>query len=226
MRGLVLHKINGSPPARAAMMIGDILGLKIQYKEVNILRAEHLSPEFIKKNPMHTIPLLEDGDLLLADSHAIASYLVNRYGSAEHKRLYPEDLIQRAKVDEKLYFDTGVLFQRFREITFGTFTGRLSGLTAEHIQGLEDSYEILERYLEKNKYLARNELSIADVCAGATVSSLDAVRQIDSEKYPKTHDWLNRMKRESFFEKMNAPGLADYKSTILKFWERNKKSKI
>jgi hypothetical protein len=47
-------------------------------------------------------------------SHAINSYLVTKY--AKDDSLYPIDPFKRAQVDQRLHFDSGVLFARFRFI--------------------------------------------------------------------------------------------------------------
>lgn len=41
-------------------------------------------------------------------SHAITTYLINKY--AKDDSLYPSDARKRALVDQRLHFDTGVLF--------------------------------------------------------------------------------------------------------------------
>jgi hypothetical protein len=52
-------------------------------------------------------------------SHAINAYLVNKY--AKDDSLYPKDPQKRAIVDQRLHFDSGVLFPRMRDITVGFF---------------------------------------------------------------------------------------------------------
>lgn len=47
-------------------------------------------------------------------SRAIAIYLVETYGKDDS--LYPKDLQQRAIVNQRLYFDHGVLYTRVRAI--------------------------------------------------------------------------------------------------------------
>jgi glutathione S-transferase len=46
----------------------------------------------------------------MCHSHAILGYLVNQYG--KNDSLYPKDPKKRALVDQRLHFDTGVLFPR------------------------------------------------------------------------------------------------------------------
>lgn len=66
-------------------------------------------------NPQHTIPVLDDGGIIVRDSHAIMIYLVSKYGKDDS--LHPKDLAEQAKVNAALYFDCGVLFARLRFIT-------------------------------------------------------------------------------------------------------------
>jgi glutathione S-transferase len=44
-------------------------------------------------------------------SHAILGYLVNQYGKDDS--LYSKEPKKRAVIDQRLHFDTGVLFPRF-----------------------------------------------------------------------------------------------------------------
>lgn len=47
---------------------------------------------------------------LIFYSHAILGYLVNQYGKDDS--LYPKEPKKRAVIDQRLHFDTGVLFPR------------------------------------------------------------------------------------------------------------------
>ena len=63
-------------------------------------------------NPQHNIPLLVDGSIRLNESRAICSYLITKYAKGDMKKLYPEgDVLIKAKIDQKLYFDMGTFYQ-------------------------------------------------------------------------------------------------------------------
>lgn len=71
-------------------------------------------------NPQHTIPTLVDDDFAIWDSHAIAAYLVTKYGQDDS--LYPTEVHQRALVDQRLHFDCGTLFKRAIALLVSFFT--------------------------------------------------------------------------------------------------------
>lgn len=68
-------------------------GIDYEYRAVNLLKGEQLSPEYLKINPMGFVPALVDGDITLADSFAIIMYLDEKY---PHHPLLPKDLVKRA----------------------------------------------------------------------------------------------------------------------------------
>jgi len=56
MGKLTLYGIDGSPPVRSVLLTLNALGLEFEYKIVNLPEKEHLKPEFLKINPLHTVP--------------------------------------------------------------------------------------------------------------------------------------------------------------------------
>lgn len=99
-----------SPPARAALLTMRTLNLDVEVKNVNLFAGEHLKPEFQKFNPLHQVPVLVDNDFVLSESRAIMSYLVR--SRSPGSSLYPKNPKERAIVDQRLYFDSSVVFER------------------------------------------------------------------------------------------------------------------
>ncbi|XP_060519359.1 glutathione S-transferase 1-like [Cylas formicarius] len=116
---IVLYGTITSPPVRAVLMTAEALGLKLEFREVNLVKLEHLKPEYLKINPQHTIPTLDDDGVILWDSHAIVAYLVGKY--AKDDSLYPKDLAKRGLIDSRLHFDTGYAFAALREPVASSF---------------------------------------------------------------------------------------------------------
>lgn len=85
-----------------------------QLKKVNLLEKEHFTDEYLKMNPQHCVPLINDNGFYLWESRAIITYLINTR-SPGHS-LYPIDPKQRAVIDQRLYFDAATLVPRIRAI--------------------------------------------------------------------------------------------------------------
>lgn len=204
MKPLVLYKIDESPPSRAVMMVGHILGVPFEFIEPNMQQGEHLHADFIDKNPMHTIPLLNDRDFYVADSHVISTYLITKYGG-KNSTIYPNNIQERATVDSRLHFDTGVLFQLIKACVPTIHRGE--SLSQEQIANVEDAYKIIDTYLNNTKYLATDNLTVADICAGATITTLNIVIPIDGERFPRVIQWIGELYKESCFQEINARGI-------------------
>lgn len=210
---LKLYKIDGSPPVRAVLMTAEILKLNYESQEVNIFAGDNLTPEYLEKNPLHTVPLLEDGDLVLSDSHAIITYLVCKYGAEKRASLYPNELSVRAIIDSRMYFDTSVLFPNIRTILKAIFFQGLKEVSPQQVEDVNAAYDILDKYLQKTKFVAGNHLTVADVSCVATISSLDALVPVDN-KYAKLKAWWSSLQEEEWYQKGNLTGLAQFEGFI------------
>ncbi|XP_047526704.1 glutathione S-transferase 1-like [Vanessa atalanta] len=200
---LKLYKMDLSPPVCAALMVCDVHSVPIEMIEVNLLAKDHLKPEYLKKNPMHTIPMLEDDDLIIHDSHAILTYLTEKYGKDDS--LYPKDLKKRALVDQKLFFDT-LLFFRMRSVTYAALFEGVRKPTEKQIKDLHEAYSFLEAFLSNTKFVAGDNMTIADISILASVAAIRHIVPIDASKYPKTAAWFKFMESQSFYKKCGEKG--------------------
>ncbi|KAJ2938116.1 hypothetical protein O0L34_g3690 [Tuta absoluta] len=207
MPNINLYSIPGSPPCRAVLMVIEALGLDVTIKYINTIAGDQFKPEFVEKNPLHTVPLLEEGDFLLADSHAIITYLVSKYGADKRALLYPSDMRVRATVDQRLFFDTATLFGSFRGLMKSLIKEKATEVSGDLKAPIEEAYGYLEKYLESSLFVATDHVTVADIACVATVSTLNIFVPID-EKYVKIHEWWNKLKQFDWYEKGNAEGLA------------------
>lgn len=106
-----------SPPCRSVFFLCKDMNLKYEYREILIMKGEQMTPEFIKMNPQHQLPTLEDNEKVLWESHAVMTYLVSKFGNEDQQqRLYSRNVYKRAVIDQRILFDTGVLFPCFRHV--------------------------------------------------------------------------------------------------------------
>lgn len=80
-----------------------------------MFNKEQLKDDFVKINPQHTVPTLVDDEFVLIESRAIAIYLIEKNFPTGHS-LYPKDAKQRAVINQRMQFDCGTLYQRFRDV--------------------------------------------------------------------------------------------------------------
>ena len=75
-------KLYGIPPTRAVrpLWLLNELDLECEIIPVDIPNGEHRKPPFLAINPLGKVPVLVDGDLVVAESAAISMYLAERYG--------------------------------------------------------------------------------------------------------------------------------------------------
>lgn len=100
-----------SPPSRTALLVVRNLGLEVEVKAIDTYKGEQNTPEYLKINPLHQVPVYVDDDFILTESRAIAVYLA----SSAKSKLYPTDLKKRALVDSRLYFDATNSFPVIRD---------------------------------------------------------------------------------------------------------------
>ncbi|HEX4341512.1 MAG TPA: glutathione S-transferase [Polyangiaceae bacterium] len=104
---LRLHGFTLSGHAHRAELFLSILGLPFEKVEVDLKNDAHKSPAFLAKNPLGQVPVLEDGDVTLADSNAILVYLALKYDGSG--KWYPRDPLVAARIQRWFSIAAGEL---------------------------------------------------------------------------------------------------------------------
>ncbi|KAH8236948.1 hypothetical protein KR038_000861 [Drosophila bunnanda] len=215
MTKLILYGLEGSAPVRTVKLTLAALGIPYEFVEVNTLAKENLSEAFLKKNPQHTVPTLEDDGHFIWDSHAISSYLVSKYGKDDS--LYPKDLLQRAVVDQRLHFESGVIFANgLRSITMPLFAAGVTTIPRERYDAIIEIYDFLETFLKGQDYIAGSQLTIADFSIISTLSSLETFVEVDPAKYSRVTAWIKRLEQLPYYEEANANGARKFREIVKK----------
>ncbi|XP_049771510.1 glutathione S-transferase D7-like [Schistocerca cancellata] len=103
MAPIILYDYDASPPCTLVRIVARLVGVELKKVKLNDVIQEMATTEMTQKNPQRTIPTLDDNGLILAESRAIAMYLISKY--AKDDSLYPSDPHKRALVDQRLFFD-------------------------------------------------------------------------------------------------------------------------
>lgn len=93
----------GTPRTLRAHWVLNELGLDYERRPIGPRTGETQAPEFKKLNPREKVPVLQDGDLALAESAAIVTYLGETYGGSSGM-VPPVGSPHRAKYYEWCFF--------------------------------------------------------------------------------------------------------------------------
>jgi glutathione S-transferase len=186
------------------------------------LNGAHLKPEFKAINPASTVPALVDGDLKLFDSSAIATYLVDKY--AKEDSLFPKDVVKRAKVNEKLFYVASTVFPCIFGVFFPVIFETAVEVSETSNRRLHRIYDTIEAILSENVYLTGTEITLPDLYLWCLTESIKSVIPIDSDKYPKYTNWLEKM-REHPCNDYQQEGVELHMKVYQNALERNQKAK-
>jgi|SRR5579872_4780556 len=145
-------------------------------------------------NPNRLVPVLEDGDLAVWESHAILRYLAARHGG---ERWWPADAGARSWSDRWMdwclahwqpAFSTGVFWGYYR-----TPEPQRDGPAVRRaIAQCGELLLILEQALGARPYLAGEALSLADIPVGASLFRYFTL-DIERRRLPAVEAWYARL---------------------------------
>lgn len=183
-----------------------MLGLETESIDVDLASGVHKQPAFLQKNIFGQLPVVEDGDTVLADSNAILTYLAAKYD--QQRTWLPLDPVQAAHVQRFLSVAAG-------PIAYGPAAARLVnvfGAELDHKKALETAHSVLaalEYHLRGRDWLATENPTIADI-ANYTYIAHSPEGDVSLAAYPNVKAWLNRIEKLKGFTGMRstAVGLA------------------
>jgi glutathione S-transferase len=175
------------------------LGLDYEFRGVDLLKREQRSDAFRALNPFATVPVIDDGGTLIADSIAILVYLAKKYDVAG--RWLPSDPVGAAAVQRWLSVSQGLLFN-------GPHTARLIkqfGAPLDYKRAetaSRDLLKVLETHLARRDFVLGEQPTIADISLYYLKQSPEG--GIDLAPYPAVVGWLGRIETLESFEPMPA----------------------
>jgi glutathione S-transferase len=179
--------------------------LRIPYRlvEVNILRGESRTPDFLAKNPHGQVPLLEvEPGRYIAESNAILWYV------AGGTYLAAEDRVQRAEALQWMFFEQHSLEPNIGAAYF--WLQLVKGGRELQQYALEDwteegyrSLRVMENHLAHHRYFAADRYTIADIALyGYTHLAHEC--GFDLAPFPNVRAWLERMAAQPDYVLMDA----------------------
>lgn len=183
-----LHRMLLSGHCHRVELFLSLLKLPYALVDVDLAAGEHKQPAFLAKNPFGQVPVIEDGEVTLADSNAILVYLEARYAPG---RWLPRDALAAAQVQRWLSAAAGPL-------AFGPAAARVINLfkrpddpSAALARGRQ-LLGVMEQELTGRAFLVGDGATLADVAMYSYVARAPE-GNLSLEPYPAVRAWLARI---------------------------------
>ena len=205
-----LYHHPASTVSRPVMLFAAEARIPLEMQVVDLFTGEHTQPAYDAVNPNHLVPVLEDGNFRLTESSAILKYLADKTGSA----LYPKDLQQRARVNERMDW---INTQLCRDFAYGFIYPQIF---PSHKRPSDEAQQATLKWGQEraqgwmkvlndsilgpgNAYVCGDAITIADFYAASFVA-LGEITGSDYAAYPNIRRWLDRMKALPSWKQVNA----------------------
>jgi glutathione S-transferase len=202
-RMLTLYSMRRSGNCYKVRLTLSQLGVPHDLVEVDILKGETHTPEFLAMNPSGHVPLLEVAPgRYLPESNAILWYL------AENSALLPVDPVERATTLQWMFFEQHALEPNLGAAWFWLVLVRGGRELQQHAveEWLEEGYRalgVMEKHLAGHPFFAGDRYSIADIALYAYTHLADRC-DFDLARFPAIRDWLERVEAQPLHVAMDA----------------------
>lgn len=189
---LYFHHLSGH--SHRARLLLSLLGVDYEPAFVDLAKGEHKTESYLKINALGQVPVLIDGDNVIADSNAILVYLAK---SKQRTDWLPESPVEAAAVQRWLSVAAG-------EIASGPAAARLVtvfGSTLDAPAAIKKAHGILavvDHELAARDWIAGARPTIADVALYSYISAAPE-GNVDTSGYSNVLAWLRRLEAQPGF---------------------------
>jgi len=204
----VIHLHTASTPnGHKASIALEELGVPYEVHRVDLAAGEQLRPEFLKLNPNHKIPVLEDDGQVVWESGAILLHLGDAHDA--EGRILPKQPRRRLEAIQYAFFQTGGI---------GPNLGRLGAALrkeGEKNQEMIDTFQgevarligVIDRILADGRPYLAGDYSIGDIMHFPWLRFPLDLKFPDLMKHERVVAWLERIRARPAVQRgMAVPG--------------------
>ena len=166
-------------------------------------------PDFMRRNPAGKVPVLKMNGRTMSDSVAICEYIEETNPTPA---LLPKTADARCEArrlvgwfDDKFYHDvtTKLTGERVYRKIMGTGYPDSTNVKAG-ARAIKYHLDYMARLLEERRWLAGNDMTMADFAAAAQLSCLDYTSDVDWNRHEALKDWYAKIKSRPAFRNILA----------------------
>ena len=182
-----------TPNGYKASIALEELGIPYEVHPVNLTKNEQMTPEFLKLNPNHKIPVIDDGGQVIWESGAILLHLGEQHDPKGI--ILPKDPRKRMEAIQYAFFQTGGV---------GPNLGRLGAALRKEGEKNQEMitifsnemarlYGVIDRILGDGREYLAGPYSIGDIMHFGWLRFVLNLKQPDLMKLPRVVAWLERI---------------------------------
>jgi len=174
---------------KAALAMSDLVH---ETKVVDVAQGEHFSEEFKRINPLSKVPAIVVDGQIITEGAAILQYIGE---VAPKSNLLPAiGSMQRVQALKWMMFVYSNVHPHFaRAFVPSRYGNDEADVKYKAEASLFDLFAIINEQLKDNKYLAGEQLSIADLYLGVAIHWQMILKNSLTEKYPNVANYLQRL---------------------------------
>lgn len=181
----------GSGNCQKVSITADFLKLPYRWVDIDIMKSESRTDDFLRRSPMGQVPMIElDDGRCLAQSNAIIRYL------AAGSSLLPADPFTQAKIDELLFWEQyshepNVATSRYHMVYLGR---PKEGRDPQKVERGEKALDLMQHLIKGRTWFVGENLSVADIALLA-YTRLAHEGGFDLETRPDVRAWIARSEK-------------------------------
>lgn len=210
---LTVHHLGKSQSERIVWLCEE---LGIPYDLKLYQRAPVMAPPDYKAlHPMGNAPVIQDGDLTLAESGAVVEYIIARYGTPENGGARLALTKDHANFADYLYwfhFANGTLQPALMRVLISNRISPPESGTADHPaigigkQRLDLCFTLVDKRLGAATWLAGEDFTAADIMTVWCLTTMRYYQPVDLGAYPNIRAYLKRIAARPAYQRAMAKG--------------------
>ncbi len=196
-----LYRFDLSTPANKVRFCANLIGIDLESVPINLGKGDNQTDEYLSMHPAGKVPVLDDDGFVLYESNAIMKYLCRKHDSD----LYPQGTQKQALVDQWCDFVSAHVGDGYGRVVLNKIIANSSGMASDERSVNDRLYRFLgvvEGQLGRTKFLAGDELTIADICLLSTIDPTEML-EIDLGNFPKLSAWREDLRSQDFYQKVH-----------------------
>jgi glutathione S-transferase len=188
LRPIRLHRFARSGHCHRVELLLSLLELPFEAIDVDLPAKEQKTPRFLALNPFGQVPVIEDGDVIVADSNAILLYLAGEYAGPRFQLESPALLAEQQR-----WFSIAA-----GPLASGPAAARAQRLFRSHVDldaaqaGAHALFGVMDAHLASRSFLLGERLSLADIANYAYVARAPE-GGVELDDYSALRAWLARV---------------------------------